>query len=237
MIRFWIIRGMTVTEAGVRTVLSPYVALIRVVVAATPVTRPAASPLFATVATVESLDVKVLRVVTSWTVPSLKVAFTVKGVLVPAVKARFVVEKAIVASGELVTVRLVVADREPDVAVTVVVGVTASGFNQARLPPARITFASEESATVQVTAPVMSRLLPLLNVPIAVKRPTVSLARILVRGESAIPVRFPPVVVRSVVWATLPRVALILVVPCVSADIVPSAAIVAISALDELQAT
>ena len=154
MVRFWRVLDLTVTVTGTgaETVLPlyVYVALMVVEPAATPVTRSVPSPLAATVAFVVSLDVQTLRVVTSWVVPSLKVAVTVTGLLVPAVRSRLVVESAMDESddGEI-TVRVVLKGISvPDVAVIRVVGVTARGFSHIKLPPAAVTDARDESATV-----------------------------------------------------------------------------------------
>jgi hypothetical protein len=83
-------------------------------------------------------------------------------------------------------------------------------------------------------------MLPLLKFPVALMRTLMSLTRVGVAGEMLILVRFPPVVLRVIDWLTPPPsglVALIVVVPCVSALIVPSVTIVAMAVLEELQVT
>ena len=80
-------------------------------------------------------------------------------------------------------------------------------------------------------------MLPLLNVPVALMRPVVSLTRITVTGETVKLVRLPPVALRVVVPLMLPRTALIVVVPCASVVVAPLLVIVAMAVLDELQVT
>ncbi len=169
-----------------------------------------------------------------------------KGLLVLASSSQVVGEIAIEDSAGDVTVSVkgVAADRVPEgdgdgaAAAIVVDDVTARGFRNARLPPEVVTVANDVLAGVQVVAPVMSRELPLLKVPVAVMRPTVSLTSVMAAGEMEIAVKLPPVALRLVVALTPPRVAPIVVVPCVSAVAVPLLlTIVAQVGFDELQAT
>src|SRR6185369_10250855 len=165
----------------VRPFTPTYVALMVVLPVATPVSCPLARPLVPIVAAALLLDAQVTLAVTSWVELSTKVTVAVKRALVLAVRSTKPLGGLITRDrgAGAVTVRLVVTGvTVPDLAVTMVGiddGVTAVALSSARFPPGVVTLAILVSATDHSTTPLMSRLAPLLKVPMAIMRTEVSL--------------------------------------------------------------
>ena len=135
-----------------------------------------------------------------------------------------------------VTARVDVPVINPDLAVIVADDVVSRALSHARVPPEEVTVALALSDDDHSTAPVRSRDVPLLKIPVAVIRLTVPLTSFGEGGSTLILVRFPPVTLRFDDPLTLPNVALMEVVPWASALATP-AEIVALEVSDEPQLT
>src|SRR6185369_8209660 len=103
----------------------------------------------------------------------------------------------------------------------------------------RVTVARAGLAGVHVTSAVISRVVPLLNVPVAVMLWVTPWTSVTLAGLRVMPVRVPPVTLRLEVPVTpLGAAALIVVVPCASVCTAPPVGeIVAMAGWDELQVT
>jgi hypothetical protein len=136
-----------------------------------------------------------------------------------------------------ITVNAVAVEIVPDLAVTLAPDDNVRDFSQARFPPEVVTVATAAGSTVQSTAAEMSRELPLLKVPVALKRTEESLTSLIDAGVTVITVRLPPVTLRFAVPLTLPREALIKTVPGMSVVAVPLPLMDVMSFREEFQVT
>jgi hypothetical protein len=232
--------GAVVTVRVVVPVTPWKVALIVVVPAATAVASPGLPAALLIVATPGTEETQVTVVVRSWLVPSLKIPTAVNGrvVLTPIVGLVGVASSA--RSVAVVTVSVVVPVTPWKVALIVAVP-AATAVASPGLPAALLIVATLGFAELQVTEDVNACVVPSGRIPVATNCKVVPSAMVAMDGVTVIAASVPGMTVRVVVPMRPWKVALILVVPAVTAVACPglpaALLIVATPGTEEAQVT
>jgi hypothetical protein len=188
-------------------------------------------PLLSIVATDVSDELQVTCVVISWLVPSAYVPVAVncweKLVMIGSLGVTDIKTR-----GTEVTVRFVLAEILPEVAITVV-----EPAETAVTKPVALTVATDVSDKLQVTCVVISWLVVSEYVPVAVNCWVVPTSMIRSAGVTAMEDRVAEFTVRVVLAEILPEVAVMVVVPIETAMARPVLSTVATDGFDELQVT
>jgi hypothetical protein len=217
-----------VTVRVVLTEIVPEVAVMVVV----PAVRAVARPFLLTTATVVMDEVQVTSAVISWVVPSEKVPVAVNCWVVPPGTLGLAGVIAMEDRVAEVTVRVVLAETAPEVAVMVAV---PGAMAVAR--PLLLTVAANGLDELQVTCVVISWVVPSEKVAVAVNCWVVPPGTLGLAGVIAMEDRVAEVTVRVVFAETAPEVAAKVVVPAVRAVARPLLSTVATVVSDELQVT
>jgi spore maturation protein SpmB len=218
-----------VTVKVVLTMIMPEVAVMVTVPAARPSTRPW---LFSTATNIFDVCQRTCEVI-SRLVPSEYVPVAVNCWLSPTGRLRLAGATAMEDKVAELTVRIVVPETVPEVAVMV-----AAPAAKAVARPVLLTVATDVFEEFQVTCVVISRLVPSENVPVAVNcwvTPSGTLGILGVTGITTIEIKVPEFTVRIVLTETVPKVAVMIAVPPETAVAKPLLLTVATSVFDEFQ--
>jgi hypothetical protein len=220
-----------VAEVTVRVALPETVPEVAVMVVV-PAVRAAARPLLLTTATVVLEELQVTCVVISWVVPSEDVAVAVNCWVVATDMTGLAGVKDMEDWLAEVTVRVVLPETVPEVAVMVVVPAV-----RAVARPLLLTVATKGLDELQVTCVVISWIVPSEKVPVAVNCWVVPPGTLGSAGVIVMEDRVAEVTVRVVLFETAPEVAVMVVVPAVRAVARPLLLTTATEVSDELQVT
>ena len=198
-----------------------------------PAARPSTRPwLFSTATNIFDVCQRTCEVI-SRLVPSEYVPVAVNCWLSPTGRLRLAGATAMEDKVAELTVRIVVPETVPEVAV--MVGAPAA---KAVARPVLLTVATDVFEEFQVTCVVISRLVPSENVPVAVNcwvTPSGTLGILGVTGITTIEIKVPEFTVRIVLPETVPKVAVMVAVPPETAVASPLLLTVATSVFDEFQ--
>ena len=197
-----------------------------------PAVRAVARPLLLNVATNGLDELQVTCPVISWVVPSEDVAVAVNCWVVATDMTGLAGVKDMEDWLAEVTVRVVLPEKPPEVAVMVAVPVATAVAR-----PLLLTVATNGLAELQVTCVVISWVVPSEKVPVAVNCWVAPPSTRGSAGVIAMEDRVAEVTVRVVLAETVPEVAVMVVVPAVRAVARPSLLTTATEVSDEVQVT
>ena len=197
-----------------------------------PAARVVARPLLLTVATDVLDEVQVAWAVISWVVPSENVAVAVNCWVDATDKTGLAGVTAMADKFAELTVRVVLPDTVPEVAVMVVVPVA-----MAVARPLLLTVATDVLDELQMTWAVISWVVPSENVPVAVNCWVAPPAMLGSVGVTATEDRVPEVTVRVVLPEIVPEVAVMVAVPAAMPVARPLLLMIATDVSDEIQVT
>ncbi len=218
-------------EATVRVVLPETVPEVAVMVTV-PVAMAVTRPLLVTAATVVLDELQVTCAVISWVVSSENVAVAVNCWVAATDMTGLAGVTAMEDRVAEVTVRVVLPETVPEVAVTVVVPAA-----RAVARPLMLTVATNGLDELQVTCADISWVVPSENVAVAVNCWVVSPGMLGLAGVTSMEDRVAEVTVRVVLSEIDPEVAVMVAVPAVRAVTTPLLLTTATEVSDELQVT
>ena len=218
-----------VTVKVVLPMILPEVAAMVTVPAATPAIRPGLFSLATNIFDVCQITCEVI----SWLVPSEYIPVAINCWLSPTGMLGLAGATVMEDKVADLTVRIVLPETVPDVAVMV-----AAPAATAVARPVLLTVATDVFEKFQVTCVVISRLVPSEYVPVAVNcwvTPSGILGTLGVAGITTIEIKVPEFTVRIVLPETVPKVAVMVAVPPETAVARPLLLTVATSVFDEFQ--
>ena len=220
-----------VEEVTVRVVL-PEIGPEVAVMVELPATRAVASPLLSTEATDVLDELQVTDVVISWVVPSENVPVAVSCWVDPADRLGLAGVTAMEDRAPVLTVRVVLPDIVPEVAVIVAVPAETAVAR-----PLLLTVAIDVLDELQVTDTLISWVVPSENVPVAENCWVTPLGMVGLAGVTAMEERVAEVTVRVVLPETVPEVAVMVAVPAAMAVANPLLLTVDTDVSDDFQVT